>query len=484
MTKELSTKKVFISYAWTSQEHVDYVEQLAKRLTANGVYVILDQWDLKPGHDKYAFMETCVKDPTIDKVLMVVDKKYTEKADSREGGVGTESIIISKKVYDNVKNDKFIPIVTEFDEIGDPYLPVFLESRIFLNFADSQVFEEEYEKLLRLINDVPAKSRPSLGNFPSYLTDSPVNIYKSSYFVGAVKNQLEKNKQAINRLSIEFFELFEEELWGFVHPDIRNIGVDKIELITKKLHDFQVLKKSFVDFISIVSSVEYEFDMNYLITFFEKTHLYQRPRDENASQWYSVDYEVLRIVFQELFIYTISVSLKNANYDFAGELLNGTYVFDNPQYRGMEEDRSFCGIIIIPEIFDGHSRNVISPLGRYYLDNLYSLSKEEFVSADVICHIVSFLLRPNAANYSWYPYSNAHYGGARSGIPLKFFKKLESRMFYEKVRPVFNNLNIDELKGLLLQYKAGAGNRISFGIFNEIFHIHEFIPPEKLGVLR
>lgn len=38
MTKEVSTKKVFISYAWTSQEHVDNIEQLARRLTANGEF--------------------------------------------------------------------------------------------------------------------------------------------------------------------------------------------------------------------------------------------------------------------------------------------------------------------------------------------------------------------------------------------------------------------------------------------------------------
>lgn len=484
MTERLHTKKVFISYAWTSQTHVDYVEQLAKRLTSNGIYVVLDQWDLKAGHDKFAFMESSVKDPQIDKVLMIVDKNYTEKADSREGGVGTESIIISKRVYDNVKNDKFIPIVTEFDELGEPYLPIFLETRIYLNFAESHIFEEEYEKLVRLINDVPAKSRPALGSLPSYLTENSVNVYKSGFFVGSVKNQLDKNKHAINRLSSEFFKLFEEELWVFVHPEVRDSGADKMKVISGRLHDFQVLKKNFVDFITIVSSLEYEFDLEYLVSFFEKTHLYQRPRDENSSQWYSADYEVLKIVFQELFVYSIAIAIKNGNFDFAGELLNGTYVFETSQSRGTKEDRSFCGLILIPEIFNGDYRTAISPLGRYYLDNLYNLTKDEFVTADIICHIVCFLLRPDAAYYRWYPNSNAHYGGSRSRVPFKFFQKLESQRFYEKVKAIFNNISAEELRNLLLQYKDNAGQRISFGIFAEIYHVHEFIVPEKIGVLK
>ena len=49
-----NTRKVFISYSWAVQ---DRVVELAERLVANGVDVVLDVWDLMPGHDKYAFME-------------------------------------------------------------------------------------------------------------------------------------------------------------------------------------------------------------------------------------------------------------------------------------------------------------------------------------------------------------------------------------------------------------------------------------------
>ena len=87
-----NNKKVFISYSWAVQERV---VELAERLIANGIDVVLDVYDLKEGQDKYAFMEQSVNDDTIDRVLIICDKTYAEKEKNREGGVGDETVIIS-----------------------------------------------------------------------------------------------------------------------------------------------------------------------------------------------------------------------------------------------------------------------------------------------------------------------------------------------------------------------------------------------------
>lgn len=79
----------------------------------NGIEVKLDKWDLKPGQDKFAFMESVVQDSSIDKVLLICDRGYKEKADIRSGGVGTETQIITPEIYDNVSQNKFIPILAE-----------------------------------------------------------------------------------------------------------------------------------------------------------------------------------------------------------------------------------------------------------------------------------------------------------------------------------------------------------------------------------
>lgn len=53
-TLVLPTPRIFLSYSWTSEEHVQWVLELAERLRADSVDAVLDQWDLKEGHDKFA----------------------------------------------------------------------------------------------------------------------------------------------------------------------------------------------------------------------------------------------------------------------------------------------------------------------------------------------------------------------------------------------------------------------------------------------
>ena len=97
--------KIFISYSWSRDT---LVMDLANRLVSHGVDVVLDKWDLKEGNDKYKFMERCVDDPSITKVLIICDKAYAQKANDRTGGVGDETVIISSEVYGNARQEKFL----------------------------------------------------------------------------------------------------------------------------------------------------------------------------------------------------------------------------------------------------------------------------------------------------------------------------------------------------------------------------------------
>lgn len=140
--------KVFISYSWTPDSNKEWVKQLAQRLEQDGVYVVIDFKDLKLGHDKYAFMERTVNDDTIKKVLIICNREYKEKADGRTGGVGDESAIITSQIYGNVRQEKFIPVVNEYDENGKPFLPSYLASRMYADLTD---FEAGYKELLHNI---------------------------------------------------------------------------------------------------------------------------------------------------------------------------------------------------------------------------------------------------------------------------------------------------------------------------------------------
>jgi TIR domain len=127
--------KAFISYSWTSLAHRVLVLGYAERLLADGVDVVFDQYDLREGQEKYQFVEKMVTDSSVTHVLAFFDRAYAENSDARRAGVGTESQIVSKEIYDKVDQTKFIPIACELDERGEPYFPQFFKNRIALDFS-------------------------------------------------------------------------------------------------------------------------------------------------------------------------------------------------------------------------------------------------------------------------------------------------------------------------------------------------------------
>src|SRR5882757_4460728 len=126
--------KAFISYSWSSPDHQQWVLDLATHLRENGVDVIFDKWDLKEGDDAIAFMERIVTDDSIEKVVVILDRVYAEKADGRKGGVGTETQIITPHIYKKVRDqNKFVCVISETDAEGKPYLPAYYQSRLYID---------------------------------------------------------------------------------------------------------------------------------------------------------------------------------------------------------------------------------------------------------------------------------------------------------------------------------------------------------------
>lgn len=170
--------KAFISYAWSGKEHQEKVLTLANNLVGtHGVDIVLDEWDLKRGQDKYHFMERCVKDQTITHVLVICDKAYAEKANSREGGVGTETTIITPEIYAHAEQTKFVPVVFECMDDGAPYLPVFLSSRMYFDLSGMRGnYDTELEKLVRHLWGKPLIEKPPLAAMPSWLDGKAKNL--------------------------------------------------------------------------------------------------------------------------------------------------------------------------------------------------------------------------------------------------------------------------------------------------------------------
>jgi len=168
---EQEHRSVFVSYSWSSAAYAERVVKLAEQLTADGIEVVLDQWDLREGQDKHQFMERAINDPSITRVLILCDPTYARKADDRHAGVGTETLIISPEVYRLADQRKFVPVIMERAEDGSIPVPTYLTDRIYIDLSDDTTAEGEYQRLVRNIYDKPQLQRPPLGTAPAYLND-------------------------------------------------------------------------------------------------------------------------------------------------------------------------------------------------------------------------------------------------------------------------------------------------------------------------
>lgn len=149
---------------------------LATDLRSAGVDAILDKWDLREGQESSAFMEQMVTDKEIQKVIIVSDRAYAEKSDSRSGGAGTEAQIISPKLYSGEDEGKFVALVFERDEQGKVCLPAYYTSRICIDFTDLTTVTDSFEQLVRWIFDKPLHRKPDIGRAPAYLSSDEATI--------------------------------------------------------------------------------------------------------------------------------------------------------------------------------------------------------------------------------------------------------------------------------------------------------------------
>lgn len=84
MATRTDSPLVFISYSWKPIQNKNKIIDIARKLVSDGITVLLDEWNLAEGQDKYEYMEKMVNDKNVDKVLIFSNKSYTEKANDKK----------------------------------------------------------------------------------------------------------------------------------------------------------------------------------------------------------------------------------------------------------------------------------------------------------------------------------------------------------------------------------------------------------------
>lgn len=303
----------FISYSWTTPEYAAQVEELARDLTRDGIHIVLDQWDLREGQNKHAFMERCVLDQAVERVLILIDPRYVDRADRREGGVGTETLIISSEVYSKVDQAKFIPVIMERNSSGEVTLPVYLKERIYIDLSDPSLYEEQYERLIRNIHGRPDKVRPPVGERPTFL-NSDASRLSTGQALPMFKQALLQNKPNASGFLDEYLDRVATALENekIVVPPT----VEELEVLTSQSIDrFLPYRDEFVSMLDSIARYGVQPDLyGRLHAFFERVLSF---RHGHVGVRWVPESEVENISFStwELFLYTVGSLVRSRRFD-------------------------------------------------------------------------------------------------------------------------------------------------------------------------
>ncbi len=319
---EVKNPKVFISYSWTSEKHKKSVVALAERLMSDGVDVSADFYDLKTGHNIHKFMESMVNSSDISKVLIILDEEYKRKSDKGEGGVGTETEIVSSYIYNKASQEKFIPIIWERDNQGNTFVPTFLNSRNYIDLTPENL-KDDYPELLRCIFNKPRHIKPKIGKMPLFLEDKKA-ISKPSFFY-TLKKMIESNNLKDNTFPLKnFFKKFSAEIESLIIESNNIAPTD--EDIFEKVQSFNSIIQDYDEIIDELVEQNVVFD-KYLRFFFESCLLNYTIK--GVGSCYTNQLDEVKFVTQELLLHTIAVFLKNEKFLEVNSLISRPILINN-----------------------------------------------------------------------------------------------------------------------------------------------------------
>lgn len=447
MSTQTNAPKVFISYSWKPVSNREKVIQLAERLSSNYVHVIIDVWDLKVGQDKNQFMEQMVNSPDVKRVLLICNKDYTDKANNRVGGVGIESLIISNEIYSQAAQTKFIPVIFEYDEQNKPYVPTFVNSRIFIDLSNDEVFEENYELLMRDIFDKPSSKRPPLGTPPPYIESDELVFLPTAHKVIAIKKALIEEKKNSILFIQDYYDTFIKALDNFKIDEKNLTSENYDDIVLKSINDLTVLRTDFINFLETYLSYSIEIDIQRFHTFFERLldYLLNLEGIEHQSNTFgSIKNDNFRFFFYELFLYFTCTMFNKERFSELGYILFNPFIIDIK--RSTIQEFNFT-----------YFRNYVATLNELRNKKLHmnrisvtadtlkerATGKVNFIQmqqADSILYYISLL--QNNSNYRrpWFPETTCY---RIYNFPL--INKAVSKKFFNKLKPIFNVMSKEEL---------------------------------------
>ncbi|MGC3026144.1 SEFIR domain-containing protein [Burkholderia sp. DN3021] len=453
--------KLFISYSWTTPMHEQWVLDLAERLRDDNIDVILDKWDLREGNDAHAFMERMVTDSEIKKVAMICDLAYTEKANRRGGGVGTETQIITGEIYAHTSQDKFVAVIAEKDVDGHAVVPAYYKGRIHIDLTDADRYEQEYERLVRWVYDKPLFIKPPLGKTPAFLADTATKTLGNR---SAMKRALDQLRDGKSTATAALGDYLSSVSTSFEQLRIvKDKDKEFDEQVVQSIDAFLTTRDEVLAVIHAVSRYQAsEENVRKLHRFFEELLRYFSP-PPNISSYNEWDFDNYLFITHELFLHTIALFVDNEQFEHAQTLIATEY------YVG--KNHAFNGESMVPvtafelNIGSLERRNTRLNMRRISLraDLLHDRCKTGINRFDSVAQadILVFMYVTRSSGY-WWPYTAVYLGNGRAPLPV--FARSSSSKFFNRLRPLLGVDNAEQLRTWITQLSANNDlPRVQFG---------------------
>jgi len=451
-SKEEKTNKIFISYSWKPVSNKDKVLIIAERLTNDGIHVILDDWDLKEGQDKYHFMEQMVNDPEVQKVLLICNKEYAKKANQKIGGVGIESLIVSDDIYSEADQTKFIPVVMEYEN-EKPCIPTFVKSRIYIDLSNEDHYEENYERLIRNIYNKPISKRPPIGKMPVHLEEDDPIFLPTAHKVAAIKNSLINQKENSTLLIKDYLNTFIESLSIF-EINFENIDEENfINEVEKSILELQALKNDFIEFTITIFKYSNEDYEEIFIEFFESFLQFYEDNDLRLDSGKSLNdlrVDNFRFFNYDLFLNFSNSLIKNQRFKLLAAIVKTDLIVTRKWNRkaeatNFEEFRKY-NYTLNEFKKQKLNSNRISLVADLIKQHCKTPKFEDLIRTDIILYYLR-LFYPSKIRYneSWVPETSA-----LASSQIEIFPKIISKRYFNKIKVLFDIDSVEELKEKIL----------------------------------
>ena len=478
--------KVFISYSWTSVEHRDRIRRYAERLIENHVNVLLDIWDLTAGQDKNAYMEQMVVDPSVTHVLAFIDKRYTEKANARKDGVGTESQIISQRLYSSVDQTKFVPIFCEKDETGKLSAPCFFESRIGFDFSTPDAENANWEPLIRFLFGKPEFVKPKLGPVPQFLDEkNALPVLPTSPIFDRFKDVCSLREMSFDAVSYDYVDAVVSYLDGL---RLRKMPAQKEldtydEIVYSQLIGLLPLRNQFLEWMSMYIQQTADADLIAFIGVLFPKLAELRGRPPELTCWNDGVglFDVMEIWVYEIVLYLVAMLIKYRRDIVLHDVLFARYYMMSGSSLPRKDLYGISEFHCVARSF--YNRNQRLELSR--MDLLADWVKEhssakfatfeELMGADGVLYLTS-LLKPMQSY--WYPrtYVYAEWGGQQ----IALFDAARDVTYAGRLLKMFGEKDLGVLKSKIEKFKDKQGYSS-----DRIFHyFYSAIGYEQWGTLN